>query len=148
MFSIVLTLHSWLRWLAIAAGFGAIVGAASAAGTPRSEKTGLLFMIAMDLQMLIGLLLYAFLSPNTAAAFGDFGAAMGDPVARFWAVEHTTMMIGAVALAHVGRVLARKAPTPAAKRTRLLICFGLSMALLLLGTPWPGLRAGRPLFRV
>jgi hypothetical protein len=148
MFSIVLLLHSWLRWLAIAAGLGAIVTAASSAGTPRSEKTGLLFMIAMDLQMLLGLLLYAFLSPTTTAMFGDFGAAMRDPAARFWAVEHITMMIGAVALAHVGRVLARKAPTPAAKRTRLLICYGLSMVLLLLATPWPGMRAGRPLFRV
>ena len=148
MFSIVLGLHSWLRWLAIAAGLGAIVTAASSAGTPRSEKTGLLFMIAMDLQMLLGLLLYAFLSPTTTAMFGDFGAAMRDPAARFWAVEHITMMIGAVALAHVGRVLARKAPTPAAKRTRLLICYGLSMVLLLLATPWPGMRAGRPLFRV
>jgi hypothetical protein len=148
MFAIVLLLHSWLRWLAIAAGFGAIVSAASGAGSPRSEKTGLLFMIAMDLQMLLGLLLYAFLSPNTTVLFGDFGAAMRDPVARYWAVEHITMMMGAVALAHVGRVLARNAPTPAAKRTRLLICFGLSLVLLLLGTPWPGMRAGRPLFRV
>ena len=48
---------------------------------------------------------------------------MKDPALRFWAVEHTTTMFAAIALAHVGRVLARKATTPAAKRTRLLDLF-------------------------
>jgi hypothetical protein len=58
------------------------------------------------------------------------------------------MMFGAVLLAHVGRVLARKAVTPGARRSRLLICFVLAVLLLLGGTPWPGMAAGRPLFRV
>jgi hypothetical protein len=45
-------------------------------------------------------------------------------------------------------VLARKAPTAAARRTRLLVCFGLSTLLMILGTPWPGMSNGRPLFRI
>lgn len=145
---IVLGLHSWLRWFAILAGLGAAATAFSAAAGDRSEKSGLLFMIAMDLQMVLGVLLYGFLSPYTTGAFQDFGAAMRDPIARFWAVEHVTMMVAAVVLAHLGRVLARKAATPAAKRTRLVVCFGLSTLLMLAGTPWPGMAAGRPLFRV
>ena len=147
MYSIVLILHSWLRWFAILAGVSA-TASAFAPGTARSEKAGLLFMIAMDLQMLLGVLLYGFLSPNTTATFSDFGAAMRDPVARFWAVEHAVMMLAAVVFAHLGRVLARNAPTLAAKRTRLIICFGLAMLLLIAATPWPNMRAGRPLFRV
>ena len=39
------------------------------------------------------------------------------------------------------------ASTPAAKRTRLLICIGLATVAMLAGTPWPGTRGGRPLFR-
>lgn len=147
MYSIALILHSWLRWLAIIAGVGA-TATAFAPGTARSEKAGLLFMIAVDLQMLLGVLLYGFLSPNTTAAFADFGGAMRDPVARFWAVEHPVMMLAAVVFAHLGRVLARKAPTPAAMRTRMVICFGLSTVLMIVGTPWPGMRAGRELFRL
>src|ERR1700674_2267437 len=149
MYSLVLVIHSWLRWIAIAAGVGATAAAASSppAGSG-GERSGLLFMISMDVQMLLGLLLYAFLSPNTAAVFKDFGAAMKDPVARFWAVEHVTMMLAAVVLAHVGRVLGRKAATPGARRTRLVVCFGLSTLLMIAGTPWPGTRAGRPFFRV
>jgi hypothetical protein len=57
-------------------------------------------------------------------------------------------MMVAVVLVHVGRVLARKATTPAAKRTRLLVCFGIATLAVFLGTPWPGTAAGRPLFRV
>jgi hypothetical protein len=146
MYNFVLFLHSWLRWIALAAGIGATAAVAIRPGAG-SERSGLLFMISMDLQMLLGLLLYAFLSPTTAAIFTDFGAAMKDPVARFWAVEHITMMVAAVILAHVGRVLGRKAATPGARRTRQLICFGLSTVLMIAGTPWPGTRAGRPLFR-
>jgi hypothetical protein len=148
MYTYVLDFHSWLRWIAIAAGIAATVVAASSRPGAGSERSGLLFMISMDLQMLLGLLLYAFLSPTTAAIFKDFGAAMKDPVARFWAVEHVTMMVAAVILAHVGRVLGRKAATPGARRTRQLICFGLSTVLMIAGTPWPGTRGGRPLFRV
>ncbi|OFW22450.1 MAG: hypothetical protein A3H97_02350 [Acidobacteria bacterium RIFCSPLOWO2_02_FULL_65_29] len=144
----VLVLHSWLRWFAILAGLGATVTALSTSASDRSEKSGLLFMIAMDLQLLLGALLYGFLSPYTTGAFQDFGAAMRDPIARFWAVEHLTMMLAAVVFAHLGRILARKAATPAARRTRLLVCFGLSTVLMLAGTPWPGMPAGRPLFRI
>jgi hypothetical protein len=63
-------------------------------------------------------------------------------------VEHITAMFAAVILAHVGRLLARKAATPSAKRTRLLICFGLATVLMFLSTPWPGMANGRPLFRL
>jgi hypothetical protein len=73
---------------------------------------------------------------------------MRDPVARFWAVEHVTTMILAVAIAHVGRVLARRAKTARAQRLRSAVCFGLATILMIAGTPWPGFRAGRPLFRV
>jgi hypothetical protein len=97
--------------------------------------------------MLLGLLLYFVLSPNMQAILNNFGGAMKDPAARFWAVEHTSAMLAAVVLAHVGRVLARKAATPAAKRTRLLICFGLATALMIIGMPWPGRPGGRDLFR-
>src|SRR6202158_5891038 len=148
MYSFVLVLHSWLRWIAIAAGIGATAAAISSPRGGGSERPGLLFMISMDLQMLLGLLLYTFLSPTTAAIFNDFGAAMKDPVARFWAVEHVTMMLAAGALAHVGRVLTRKSLSPGGKRIRLMVCFGLSTLLMIAEAPWPGMRAGRPFFRI
>lgn len=151
MYTLVLALHSWVRWAVIISGLLAtastFMSRPSGQADP-ADKYGLIFMITLDLQMLLGLLLYFALSPTTAAIMNDFGAAMKDPVARFWAVEHASMMVVAVILAHVGRVLARKARTPASKRTRLMVCFTLSTLLILGGTPWPGMTAGRPLFRV
>jgi hypothetical protein len=97
--------------------------------------------------MLIGLVLYLVLSPFTTQAMADFGAAMKTPQLRFWAVEHVSMMFLAVILAHVGRVLARKAKTPQARRTRLLVCFGIATVAMFAGMPWPGMANGRPLFR-
>lgn len=151
MYTLVLILHSWIRWAAVAAGIGATVvtltGRQSVTRQDSSDRWGLAFLIAMDLQLLIGLLLYFVLSPATAAIRQDFGASMRDPVARFWAVEHLGGMLIAVIMVHVGRVLGRKAPTPGAKHTRVLLCFAIATILLLASTPWPGMASGRPLFR-
>lgn len=146
MYELVLTAHSWLRWVALIAGVMAIVMAA--AGPNRADRWGLILVIALDLQLLLGFALYLVLSPNTKAIFDNFGAAMRDPVARYWAVEHVSLMLFAVVMAHVGRVLARKAKSPAAKRKRLLVCFVLSTIAMIAATPWPGMASGRPLFRV
>ena len=87
------------------------------------------------------------LSPMMVAIRQDFSGAMQNPVARFWAVEHISMMLAAVIFVHVGRVLARKAKSPAAKRTRLLVCFGIATLAMFAATPWPGTANVRPLFR-
>jgi uncharacterized membrane protein HdeD (DUF308 family) len=151
MYTLVLALHSWLRWLALIAGIAATVTALSdrASTAPRrADLWGLALMVALDVQMLLGLLLYFVLSDYMLAIRNDFGAAMRNSGLRFFAVEHLTLMLGAVVLAHVGRVLGRKAATPESKRMRMLICFGLATVLMVLGIPWPGMASGRPLFRL
>lgn len=151
MYSTLLLIHSWVRWLAIVAAVGATFAAVT--GRVQSERSpadrwGLIAMTALDIQLLLGLILYLVVSPNMAEIRAHFGEAMRTPQLRFWAVEHLTTMLVAVVLAHVGRVLARKAATPVKKRTRLIVCFGLATLLMIVGTPWPGTRAGRPLFRL
>jgi hypothetical protein len=153
MYTLALDLHSIVRWVVLV--LGALAAVRALAGwmgrrdwTPADDRAGLLFTIAADVQMLLGLALYFGLSPITASALQDMGAAMSVPSLRFWAVEHTTLMILAVVLAHVGRVLARKPFAPAARHRRAAICFLLSLVLMLVGVPWPGTPNGRPLFRV
>jgi len=151
MQSAVLLLHSWLRWVALVSVVGVTLAALrNQVSGDRSvaDRWGMVAMMVLDLQMLLGLLLYLALSPITTGALQNMSGAMQNAQVRFWVVEHPAPMFLAVILAHVGRVLARKAPTPAAKRTRLLICFGLATALILLGMPWPGTPNERPLFRV
>jgi len=141
MHDIVLVLHSWVRWIAILGGLLATITAFGSDG--KNNRWGLIFTIALDIQFLLGLLLLA-----TSGAFGNMGETMKDATARFYAVEHPTMMVVAIALAHMGRVLARKAATPASARTKSILFFGLATLLLLAGTPWPGTHDNRPLFRL
>ncbi|HVH27475.1 MAG TPA: hypothetical protein VM818_11970 [Vicinamibacterales bacterium] len=150
MYTLVLFLHSWLRWLALGAGLAAVLAALGKGGEDvrRLERRGLVFMIALDTQLLLGLLLYGLLSPFTSQAMQDFGGAMRDPLLRFWAVEHFTMMLMAAILVHVGRVLARNTADAGKKRKRMLVCFGLALLLILVGIPWPWMAVGRPLFRM
>ena len=152
MYTFVLALHSWVRWIALIAGVGATLMAwsdrAAAGSRARTEAWGLALVTSLDIQLLLGLVLYLVVSPNMQAIREHFGEAMHSRDLRFWAVEHVTMMIVAVVLAHLGRVLARKAATPEARRTRLLVCYGIATILMLAGIPWPGLPYGRPLFRL
>ena len=151
MYTFVLVLHSWIRWIAVITGLLATAsafGSRNSPGSAQADRWGRFFVIALDVQLLLGLLLYFFLSPNTAAMFDDFGAAMRDSTARFWAVEHEVLMLLSIVMAHVGRVLARKATTPQARQSRLVICYTIATLAMLAATPWPGMANGRPLFRV
>lgn len=149
MYPAFLLLHSWIRWLALAAGVLATASAVRGASAedPRADRWGLVLTIALDVQLLIGLLLYFAVSPVMESIRANFAAAMPNPQLRFWAVEHISGMALAFVLAHVGRVLSRKATSPRSRRRRQMICYGLATIIMLLLTPWPGTAAGRPLFR-
>jgi hypothetical protein len=150
MYSVTLALHSWLRWavilLAILALARAFAAVRSGRWPPAADRAAMLFTIAFDLQFLIGLLLYFLVSPISKAALQHMDAAMHNRTLRYWAVEHPTAMIVALALAHAGRVLVRRAPE--AKKGRMaLIFFAIALLVLLGMTPWPGTTGDRPLFR-
>jgi hypothetical protein len=145
MYTTVLAVHSWIRWIALLLG---LLATFAALRNRPTEQWGLLFMMALDVQMLLGLTLYLVLSPFTAQALKNFAGAMKDPALRFWAVEHPATMMVAVVVVHVGRVLGRTARTPESRRTREIVCFGLATILMAVGIPWPGMANGRPLFRV
>lgn len=150
MYATVLALHSWIRWIALVAGVGATLGVLrdkARFSDSLADRWGMALMMALDIQMLLGLMLYLAISPNMQAILNHFRDSMTFPASRFWAVEHISSMMLAVILVHLGRVLARNAATPAAKRMRLLICFGLATTLMIVGMPWPGRPGGRPLFR-
>ena len=151
LYAVILTIHSWLRWIVLAAGIVAFVRAATGASrrsdwTSADDRAGFWFVTTLDAQVLLGLILYAFLSPFTHAAFRDIGGAMRDSGLRFWLVEHVFGMIIGLAFAHVGRVRARKADS--LRRHRIVaIFFGLSLVAIAASIPWPGMAAARPLLR-
>jgi hypothetical protein len=145
-------MHSWLRWVVIAAGLFALAHAWRGVLTKRgwgarARLPSTVFVGVMDLQFLLGLVLYVFVSPLTSAAFADLGAAMKNPPLRFWAVEHGPTMLLVLVLLHVGSVRARRATTDVVRYRRTASWFTVAFVLMLAAVPWPWLDIGRPLFR-
>jgi len=148
MYSHLLALHGALRWVVLAAGVIALVTAVSGwSGTKpadgRLRRWSLLFVIGMDLQLLVGLILYFAVSPLVKMAFQNMAVAMKDHELRFFTVEHTTYMLVAVVLTHLGAALSRKGKTDRAKYRGAAICYAISLLLILAGIPW-----WRPLLRL
>jgi len=152
MYDLLLLSHSWLRWLVLLAFVAALARAIGGVSTrrpwtPVDTRAGIWLTASLDLQMLLGLILYIFLSPVTQSAFVDMAAAMRAAPIRFFTVEHPVGMIVAIALAHVGRARVGKATASESKHKLALIFFGLSLLVLLLSIPWPIGPGARSLFR-
>lgn len=146
MYSAILGLHGAWRWAVLATALLAIVAAVigltgKRAFSPLGRKTGLLYVAALDMQFLLGLILLAT-SPLIAAAFTDMGAAMKVKELRFFTVEHTIFMLVAVVLAHVGSARAKRAAKDRLKYRRMLVWNAASLGVVLVGIPW-----WRPLLR-
>ncbi len=141
MYTSLLQVHNILRWVILLAALITLakyfMGWFSQQNWRRSDNVfGIVFTSLIDLQLLVGFLLYFVYSPITEAAFQDFGAAMQNSDLRFYAVEHSLIMLIAVALVHIGRVRTKKVETSKAKFRNGLIFFGLAYLVIMLGIPW------------
>jgi hypothetical protein len=152
MYTILLTLHSLTRWLVLFAAFYAIYMAVNgllkkSGWSKQDDLAGVLFTSMADLQLLLGLILYFFVSPITTSALRDFAGAMANTVTRFFTVEHASVMFIGLILAHVGQMLSKKGNTDRQKHQRAAIWFTIALLLILAAIPWPFMSVSRPLFR-
>jgi NhaP-type Na+/H+ or K+/H+ antiporter len=150
VYTATLFLHSLLRWVVLVLAGVVIVRAAQGLSGKRpfsrtDDKAGLFFMISLDVQLLLGLLLYFALSPMMAGIRASFGAAMKDRTLRFFAVEHVFAMVLGIALVHVGRVAVRRAEDAPSKHKKALLFYALGTFFIIAGIPWPFLPYGRAL---
>jgi hypothetical protein len=152
MYPAVLLVHAWMRWVVLLLAVTVVVRAISGISTKRpwnaaDERGAKFFTIALDIQMLLGFLLYFALSLITREAMRDFGAAMKIPGMRFWAIEHVLGMLVGIALAHRGRSRIRAMQDPVRKHRVAAVFFILALVAILASIPWPGTPTARPLFR-
>ncbi len=147
MYALFLALHNILRWVVVILAVLALVRAyrgwfGRREWTPADRRTGSFFAISMDVQLLLGLILYFLLSPLTRPVLeGQMGLVMGNPEMRFFGVEHIFYMILGVVFVHAGTILSRRADEAVIKHRRAAILFTLVAITLAVGVPW-----WRPLF--
>jgi hypothetical protein len=145
MYPFVLGLHNLVRWIVIAVGLWATIrfwrGWFAKATWSSGENTAArLFVIVLDVQFLLGVLLYAFFSPLTRKAFQDMGAAMSDPPVRYFVADHVAVMLIAIVAAHIASARIKRAASDAVRFQTAAMWFGIALAAVLGFVPW-----GRPL---
>jgi hypothetical protein len=97
-YRIALGFHSYWRWLVLLLALTALFRALRSwvLGRPWSDGDGRLskwFVGAVDVQLLVGALMYCAWSPFSQAVFHAFSASMKDPVTRFFGLEHAVTML-------------------------------------------------------
>jgi hypothetical protein len=130
---ILVQIHIWWRWVVLLAAVLAI-GAGAAVWLGRApwsvaDRLGLIFTIALDIEVAVGLLdwLLALLQ--------------GTNLGVFFTVAHPLAMLIAVGIAHIARTRAGRAPTDAARAQIATLGFLASLVIVILAIP--GVIGGR-----
>ncbi len=105
--------------------------------TDGTRKLALFTLISAHLQLVIGLALY-FMN-GWQNVLGD----MENRVNRFFSLEHSLMMLIAIALITVGYSSSKKATTDEAKYKRIALFFLIALIVIFVMIPWPWKDLGR-----
>ena len=132
MYNGLLHLHSFMRWVILLLLVINIIRLFSGNNSINLSKW---LLISAHITLLVGLYQWAF-GPtwglNSIMTRG-FGEVMKDPVARFFAVEHISGMLIAIALITIGHVSLKK--TGNTKKTAIL--YTIALIIILAVVPWP-----------
>ncbi len=142
-------LHSYLRYFLLL--FAVIVVIQSLMGMmgnrkfkPVNKQMALALLIFCDLQLLIGG--YLYYTRVVATGMLSSPGVMKDAASRFWAVEHSTSMVIALILVHVGYAVTKKNMDDDRKFKRLFWCSFIALGIFMAMIPWPGRQVvGRPM---
>lgn len=129
--------HSGLRYVVLALLIAAIVQALSKRRSgeayPEKNKIALYAFMATHIQLLLGLVLYLWLSPKVRFD----SEVMADSVGRFYTVEHITGMIIGIALITVGYIKAKRQAGINKGWKTIAVYYGIGLLVILAMIPWP-----------
>lgn len=126
--------HAGLRWIVLALLIAAIV---KAIGRRRSgavytkDKLALFALISTHIQLVLGLLLYLWLSPYGLAAEGE------GPLVTYFNHVHLLPMIAAVAIITIGWSKSKRQAELNKGWKTIATHYGAGLAIILLVIPWP-----------
>ena len=125
--------HAVWRWVMLAVALVTVVKAlvgwlGKQPWSKLDDRLGMIFTITVDIQFLLGLILW-FVGPFPIT---NAAALMQSELGRFYVIEHPILMLIALALAHIGRSRSRKAATDVQKHKAAFIFYLLSFLFILL----------------
>ena len=140
--------HSVFRWAVLILGVMVVIRVLAGrlggrAWTSTDDRVGRLWVVSLDVQFLVGLVLLLF-GPVTSMGLHEPAMMMGSRLLRFFTLEHPLLMLIALGLAHIGYARARRAALPDRHR-KAAPYYTLALILILAAIPWPFLSYGRPL---
>lgn len=147
MHAILNTIHSYNRYLLLLALlyvlYRAYTGWLSRKPYTKDDNTASAALLGLThLQLLVGLIQYAFTSAYTQTAFANMGAAMKNEWQRYFAVEHITAMLLAVVFIQLGRTLSKRATDDNSKHKKLAIYTSIGLLLIVISLAPKGLLFG------
>jgi hypothetical protein len=143
LLNFLIALHNLLRWVWVLAavltlGFAVFGWLQKRAYTSTDRMLGITFVSLMDLQLLVGGILYVI---------GEWGFAAfskgGGMQALYFAVEHAPTMLVALVVAHIGSARVKRAADSVARHRLSVIFYTIAVLLVLVAIPW----TTRPLLR-
>lgn len=141
MYLTLVALHSWMRWLVLIsllfALYRAYRGWFGSKPFTRSDNTiRHTTATILHIQFLLGLWLY-FISPLVQTFLHNFKDAMHDRQARFFGLEHITVMLLAIIVITIGSAKAKRKRSDKQKFRTMAIWFTIGLLLILSSIPWP-----------
>jgi hypothetical protein len=138
MQSFIITLHSYLAWAVLllvvfTLGLAANVLLGKKTWTAAQQKWAFYAMLAVHIQLLIGLIVY-FVSPYGLNNLS--GATMKDSAMRLLALEHPLINIIGILMITIGHGKAKRALGTAGASKTILIYYGIGILLILSRIPW------------
>lgn len=136
MYSFIQKFHSGWAYLAVLLLFIAVITSLIGYTTkkeflPRDRKIALFALIAIHIQLVVGLVLY-FVSPLGKASLGE----MKDAALRLTSLEHPLLNLIAIALITIGWSRHKKAANSEAKFKSISLFYSIGLVLILVRIPW------------
>lgn len=152
MYSTLLILHSWMRWLVLASLVFAIYRGYTGFKSRREftmldNRARHITATIGHVQLVIGLSLY-FVSPIVDYFLHHFDEGLKMREIRFFGLEHITMMMISIELLTVGSILTKRRKTDQSKFKTMLIWYSIVLFIIFCSIPWSfSPFTSRPLFR-
>jgi hypothetical protein len=152
MYSIIIALHSLIRWFVLASLLFAIFRAyrgwfAKKSFTRFDNSIRHWTATIAHIQLVLGLWLY-FISPIIDYFLHHYKDAVHQKGIRFFGMEHSVMMIIAIIVITIGSAKAKRRQTDKEKFKTMAIWFSFALLIILISIPWPfSPFVSRPYFR-